>query len=92
MDALAALLMDTALSNPTDVPDVIAAKVIDRRRRYPVQSVNLNRDARPAVTRSRITIKADAAEQLFSIDTSTLTWAVVDSGIDQRHTSSLRTT
>ena len=64
---------------------MVSTKVIDRRRRYPVQSVNLNRDARPAVTRSRITIKADAAEQLFSIDTSTLTWAVVDSGIDSEH-------
>ena len=85
LDALAALLMDTALSNPTDVPDVIAAKVIDRRRSYPIPSVTLNRDAHPAVSRSRITIKADAAEQLFAIDTSNITWAVVDSGIDMLH-------
>jgi hypothetical protein len=85
LDALAALLMGTALSNPADVPDVVSAKVIDRRRSYPIPSVTLNRDAHPAVSRSRITIKADAAEQLFAIDTSNITWAVIDSGIDMLH-------
>ena len=85
LESLARLIESTALTGSPEVPEMVSTKVIDRRRRYPVQSVNLNRDARPAVTRSRITIKADAAEQLFSIDTSTLTWAVVDSGIDSEH-------
>lgn len=34
---------------------------------------------------SRDTVKADAASMLFSITTSDLTWAVVDTGIDARH-------
>ena len=61
------------------------AQVIDRRRRHPVLSVTTNRKANPAVTRSRTTVKADAAEQLFSVDCSSIGWAVVDSGIDARH-------
>lgn len=61
------------------------AQVIDRRRRHPVLSVTTNRTANPAVTRSRTTVKADAAEQLFSVDCSSIGWAVVDSGIDVRH-------
>jgi hypothetical protein len=60
-------------------------RVIDRRRRYPIVSITTNRRASAAVTRSRTTIKADAAEQLFSVDCSTLGWAVVDSGIDAGH-------
>src|SRR5208282_392556 len=50
-----------------------------------ILTANLNREAKPSVSRSRVTIKADAAEQLFTVDTSTLNWAVVDSGIDARH-------
>ncbi|WP_433066086.1 S8 family serine peptidase [Dactylosporangium sp. CS-033363] len=57
----------------------------DRRRRYPVASVTTNRKAGAAVTRSRATVKADAAEQVFAIDCSTIGWAVVDSGIDYHH-------
>ncbi len=57
----------------------------DRRRPLPILSVTTNRTASPAVTRSRRTIKADAAEQLFSVDCSAIGWAVVDSGIDAGH-------
>jgi hypothetical protein len=57
----------------------------DRRRRYPVVSVTTNRSASVAVTRSRSTIKADAAEKLFSVDCSAVGWAVLDSGIDAYH-------
>ncbi len=86
IEALAALIESTDASPTPDLPEaVVAARVIDRRRRHPVQSVNLNRQARSAVTRSRITVKADAAEQLFGVDASSLTWAVVDSGIDTTH-------
>ena len=48
LDALAALLMDTALSNPTDVPDVHRGQG-DRSTtgRHPIPSVTLNRDAHP---------------------------------------------
>ena len=34
---------------------------------------------------TRKTIKADAAETLFEVDCSDITWAVVDTGIDARH-------
>jgi serine protease AprX len=48
-------------------------------------AVNRNRPARPAVWRSRVTVKADAATKLFSLSCRTLTWAVLDSGIDATH-------
>lgn len=59
--------------------------VLDRRQRYPILSVTANRQASSAVVRSRATIKADAAEQVFSVNCSSIGWAVVDSGIDARH-------
>jgi hypothetical protein len=62
-----------------------AAPAIDRRARHPVRAVTLNRPVFTAVSESRITIKADAAEQLFGVDCSEIGWAVVDSGIDARH-------
>lgn len=62
-----------------------ATRVPDRRQRYSVTSVTTNREASSAVVRSRSTIKADAAEQLFSVDCSSIGWAIVDSGIDTAH-------
>ncbi|GAA2666324.1 S8 family serine peptidase [Actinoplanes palleronii] len=62
-----------------------ADAVVDRRRRYPVAAVTTNRPAFGEATRSRATVKADAAEQLFSVDTTAIGWAVVDSGIDATH-------
>lgn len=73
---------DPELTQPPENP---RNRVIDRRRRYPVVSVTLNRTASTAVTRSRVTVKADAAEQLFDVDCSGIGWAVVDSGIDADH-------
>ncbi len=32
-----------------------------------------------------MTVKADAAKQLFGVKTSHLAWAVIDTGIDARH-------
>ena len=58
---------------------------IDRRARHPVRAVTLNRRLTLAVSESRVTIKADAAEQLFGVDCSEIGWAVVDSGIDATH-------
>jgi subtilisin family serine protease len=37
------------------------------------------------VTRSRQTVKADAAETVFGVDCRNIGWAVVDSGIDANH-------
>lgn len=61
------------------------APAIDRRARHPVRTVTLNRPVMRAVSASRVTVKADAAEQLFGVDCSEIGWAVVDSGIDARH-------
>lgn len=47
--------------------------------------INRNRRASRAVKDSRRAIKADAATQLFGIECSGLTWAIVDSGIDATH-------
>ncbi|WP_200302183.1 S8 family serine peptidase [Streptomyces adelaidensis] len=62
-------------------------QVVDRRLKYPIVSVTTNRRATHAVVRSRRTIKADAAEQVFSVDSASIGWAVVDSGIDLRHSA-----
>jgi len=51
----------------------------------PLVSVGYNRWAEPAVSETRRTIKADAAEKVFDVDCSRITWAVVDTGIDARH-------
>jgi hypothetical protein len=48
-------------------------------------SVHLNRDAEVAVGESALTVKADAARVLFEISCDSITWAVVDSGIDRTH-------
>ena len=51
----------------------------------PVWSVTRNREASVSVWRSTMAVKADAARRLFDIDCSSLTWAVMDSGVDAKH-------
>lgn len=48
-------------------------------------AVNLNRQARTALSKSRLAVKADAAGRLFSVKCSSLRWAIVDTGIDATH-------
>ncbi|MBF0429423.1 MAG: S8 family peptidase [Magnetococcales bacterium] len=60
----------------TDTPDVPSASI---------WNVNLNRRATISLHQSRNTVKVDAAERVFAHDTSNITWAVVDSGIDANH-------
>ena len=50
-----------------------------------VWTVSLNRRALPAITRSVPAVKADAARTLFTVDSSEIVWAVIDSGIDSTH-------
>jgi serine protease AprX len=50
-----------------------------------VWQVSLNRTANPALAKSIPAVKADAAKTLFKVDTSKITWAVLDSGIDGDH-------
>ncbi len=50
-----------------------------------IHSISANRQASNAVSLSRKTVKADAAHNVFHVDTAGIQWAVVDSGIDIRH-------
>lgn len=57
--------------------------------KYPHQEmiwqVSKNRPIELAVHDSVLTVKADAADKLFNVNCSNLTWAVLDSGIDASH-------
>jgi len=48
-------------------------------------TVNLNRSARTALSKSRLAVKADAAERVFSVKCNGLRWAIVDTGVDATH-------
>jgi serine protease AprX len=48
-------------------------------------SISVNRQATTSVWRSRLTVKADAASQLFQSKSSGIRWAVLDTGIDATH-------
>lgn len=50
----------------------------------------VNRVAGNAVYVSRRTIKVDATQTLFRVNTSGIVWAVIDSGIDARHPAFLQ--
>jgi serine protease AprX len=67
---------------------------VDLRQSTPplVFLVNRNRPAMASLYRSIPAVKADAAVNLFRIDCSDITWAVVDSGIDARHPAFRRRT
>lgn len=82
VDMLDDVVVDTAPVRGAHAP---VGHVVDRRQKYAIVSVTTNRRATRAVVRSRRTIKADAAEQVFSVDSASIGWAVVDSGIDARH-------
>jgi serine protease AprX len=72
------LIVDTAA-------ELVAGLKRDSGEPRTLWAVNRNRPARPAVWRSRVTVKADAATRLFSLSCRTLCWAVLDSGIDATH-------
>ena len=48
-------------------------------------TVSRNRPAGPAMWRSTLAVKADAAIRLFQLSCKDLRWAVIDSGIDATH-------
>ena len=50
-----------------------------------IWQVSLNRKASPALERSVPSVKGDAARTLFNVKCDTITWAVLDSGIDGKH-------
>ena len=47
--------------------------------------ISLNRPAAQTLFESRATVKADAAQRVFDIDTSGIAFAVIDGGIDATH-------
>lgn len=69
----------------------LAAEALGDLQRVPppgrplLWAVNRNRPARPAIWRSRNTIKADAATLLFDLRCNDISWAVIDSGVDHAH-------
>ncbi|MBO4204787.1 S8 family serine peptidase [Micromonospora echinofusca] len=73
-----------AASDPGRLVDELG--VLDHPQ-FPITAVTPNRIAIGAVTRSRATIKADAAGRLFDVDCGDIGWAVLDSGIDARHSA-----
>jgi len=84
--SVVSLIRDVSLEpRLTRLPHAPGNEVIDRRRRFPITSVTTSRRAGVAVTRSRRTVKADAAEAVFYVDCRAIGWAVVDSGIDAQH-------
>ena len=50
-----------------------------------VWNITTNRRAEFATSKSVPAIKADAARHLFDIDCSGISWAILDSGIDEKH-------
>ena len=52
-----------------------------------VHSVALNRVASASVFESRNAVKGDAAQKLFSVSCRGIRWAVIDSGIDAKHSA-----
>lgn len=58
---------------------------LSRSAEADVFRVSLNREVKAANLETALAIKADAARRLFNISCSKITWAVVDSGIDQSH-------
>ncbi|MEM9593974.1 MAG: S8 family serine peptidase [Acidobacteriota bacterium] len=69
-------------------PEAVAghgAKLLTEDGPSAVWQVNRNRTATNAVTSSVLSVKADAAVQLFEISCKDIAWAIVDSGIDASH-------
>ncbi|TCA75002.1 peptidase S8/S53 subtilisin kexin sedolisin [Rhizobium leguminosarum bv. viciae] len=50
-----------------------------------IYQVSLNRHVSTALKRSVPAVKADAARNLFKVDCSSISWAVIDSGIQGNH-------
>jgi serine protease AprX len=50
-----------------------------------IYSISLNREAGPSISRSTLSIKADAARRLFDIRCDGLSWAIIDSGVEATH-------
>jgi hypothetical protein len=65
----------------------VFGKLLETPDTEPAQiwQVSLNRKAMPALSRSVPSVKGDAARTLFKVRCDSITWAVLDSGIDGNH-------
>jgi serine protease AprX len=52
-----------------------------------VRRIALNRPAAAAIEKSVPMVKGDAARRVFGVDCSEINWAIIDSGIDAKHTA-----
>ncbi|TCS51115.1 subtilase family protein [Primorskyibacter sedentarius] len=64
---------------------IAGQRELGRAMSAPIWRVDISRSASLATRMSRRTVKVDAAENVFDISCSGLTWAVIDSGIDAGH-------
>lgn len=78
IEAGAELLGDLEEPNPDKQPEL--------------WTVNLNRRARTALSKSRLAVKADAAARVFSVRCTDLRWAIIDTGVDATHPAFRRRT
>ena len=60
-------------------------KGIDPREDKGIYLISLNRPAAQTLFEWRNTVKADAAQRVFNINTTGITFAVIDGGIDATH-------
>jgi serine protease AprX len=68
-----------------EILNAVGSASATRPREPSLRRVTLNRPSQMSVTRSRRTVKADAATNVFDLDCAGIAWAVIDSGIDARH-------
>lgn len=67
------------------VEELAAMLMMSASRPSLIWRVTGNREIETATAYSRSTIKADAAYRVFDVKCETITWGVLDSGIDCRH-------
>jgi serine protease AprX len=68
-------------------PRTSGERELNATERTLLWSINLNRPAKSTIYISTASVKADAARLLFDVSCKHLCWAVIDSGIDARHTA-----
>jgi subtilisin family serine protease len=99
---LVALSLPEPTSEETDNPphgEITPRKVVDafcdvfRKKDLSIPKepmlflVSLNRLATASISGSVLAVKADAARRLFAVSAARVNWAVLDTGIDARHTA-----
>lgn len=70
------------------LPEIAKAAALDEKAGVDaplIWRISANRPIRLADEHARATVKADAAYRVFDVKCDTVTWAVIDSGIDHRH-------